>query len=846
MASSVSFRASIRAALSQAPAVPAQPFVEELAAEMARRWRQGEKPTTEEFLDRHPALRQQPEAAFHLICEELCLREEAGETVDAAAVLRRFPQWQAQLEVVLACRQLFQPAAPPGFPNVGKSFGAYRLLAELGRGAAGRVYLAAQPALADRTVVVKLTPCDGQEHLTLARLQHTSIVPLYTVEDDPARNLRVLCMPYFGGASLGRLLELLKCKPVAQRSGRDLLAALEEVEASRPVAAPAQGVARKLYERASYVQAACWIGAALADALHYAHARGLAHFDIKPSNVLIAADGQPMLLDFHLARQPLAAAEADIDWLGGTPDYMSPEQRAAVDAVSNGRPVPSAVDGRSDVYALGLVLYEALGGPLRDRSAAELRRWNPAVSVGLADILGKCLAAAPKDRYADAAALAADLRNHLSDRPLVGVRNRSLKERWRKWRRQQPHGLRRWVWATAAVVALAAAGATYWHRVEQRRSEAALALSEGREQLERGELVGGVHTLRHGRELARQFPADPGLAAALEAELHRARRLELTGQLQRIAEQARFLAGSDELSPAAAARVADACRSVWASRSEIWSPATAESAADTSQRIRMDLLDVAVLLADLSVRAAAPADKAQHQRAALEVLAQAEALLGNNVALCLERQTHATALGLTDMAQAAAAQAAALGAQTAWEHDALGRALLRAGKLAEAAQAFERAVRLQPDVFWPHFYQGACAYRGKHFAEAVNAFDVCIALAPRKAECYFNRALAYHALGDLKRATEDYSDALRLSPGMSAAALNRGLIRFEEKRYEPAIADLNQALTLGADAAVAHYNLAVIYHAQNDRRRALAHVEQALQVNPQHRAARELRERLKK
>src|SRR5262249_6955160 len=115
---------------------------------------------------------------------------------------------------------------------------------------------------------------------------------------------------------------------------------------------------------ASYVQAVCRIGACLADALHYAHERGLVHLDLKPSNVLLAADGQPMVLDFHLARE-LVRPDGEVPlWLGGTADYMSPEQRAALGAVQQGRKVPLTVDGRSDVYSLGVMLYEALGGSL--------------------------------------------------------------------------------------------------------------------------------------------------------------------------------------------------------------------------------------------------------------------------------------------------------------------------------------------------------------------------------------------------------------------------------------------------------------------------------------------------
>src|SRR5262249_45117600 len=161
------------------------------------------------------------------------------------------------------------------------------------------------------------------------------------------------------------------------------------------------------------------------EALQYAHERGLLHLDLKPSNVLLAADGTPMLLDFHLARGPVPCGAPAPPWMGGTPGYLSPEQRAAMDAVADRRPVPAAVDGRSDVYSLALVLCEMLAGR-PPAPGTSLRGLNPRVSVGLADLLDRCLAGRAADRYPDAATLAADLRRHLADEPLRGVANRDL------------------------------------------------------------------------------------------------------------------------------------------------------------------------------------------------------------------------------------------------------------------------------------------------------------------------------------------------------------------------------------------------------------------------------------
>src|SRR6202041_3092726 len=90
------------------------------------------------------------------------------------------------------------------FPDPGEDLGPFRLLAEIGHGACGRTYLAAEPALGNRLVVLKLIADDQEEHLSLARLRQTHIIPLFSEQSWPERRLRALCMPYLGGASLAR------------------------------------------------------------------------------------------------------------------------------------------------------------------------------------------------------------------------------------------------------------------------------------------------------------------------------------------------------------------------------------------------------------------------------------------------------------------------------------------------------------------------------------------------------------------------------------------------------------------------------------------------------------------
>ena len=122
--------------------------------------------------------------------------------------------------------------------------------------------------------------------------------------------------------------------------------------------------ARRFLRSHTYVEASVWIVARLAEGLEHAHSRGILHRDLKPSNILIAADGTPMLLDFNLAADSTSTSvnegEGDRALLGGTLPYMAPEHLDAFNP--KGHTDASAVDARSDVYGLGLILWEMIAG----------------------------------------------------------------------------------------------------------------------------------------------------------------------------------------------------------------------------------------------------------------------------------------------------------------------------------------------------------------------------------------------------------------------------------------------------------------------------------------------------
>ncbi|MGZ3319034.1 MAG: serine/threonine-protein kinase, partial [Isosphaeraceae bacterium] len=226
---------------------------------------------------------------------------------------------------------------------------------------------------------------------------------------------------------------------------------------------------RQFLRGASNIQAAVWIVARLAEGLDHAHSRGLLNRDLKPANILIAGDGTPMLLDFNLSAPTDFATKAGPGdqagqpvvhraLLGGTLPYMAPEHLDAFDP--EGAASPEAVEKRSDLYALGLILFEMISGnhpfpepppgltPVatircmkedrRRRPAPSLRGCCPEVPWSLDALVSQGLDPDPDRRYQNARDLAEDLRRFLEDLPMKHCPEPSLRERLGKWARRHP------------------------------------------------------------------------------------------------------------------------------------------------------------------------------------------------------------------------------------------------------------------------------------------------------------------------------------------------------------------------------------------------------------------------
>lgn len=387
------------------------------------------------------------EALLDRAYDEFCERIERGESVDPDEFCRGFPRYQSSLHRLLGAHDfvhgnpvLVGNLRPIAWPEVGQSFLTFQLVRELGRGAFARVFLARQMGMGDRFVVVKIARHGVSEAATLGRLEHPNIVQVHSHHTDAATGMTAICMPYQGSATLCDVIDLVSANGLSADSidllGKAINAATvrEAISQDEPARIPA----------ANYVDEVRRIALALSETLAFVHAKGILHRDLKPSNVLLSPSGRPLVLDFNLS----TARRETPTLIGGTLPYMSPEQlRATVVA----QPVAdNHSDARSDLFSLGVILYELLTGEhpfgpvslkldnerLRDqllerqqKGPQPLRLANPRVDRGFARIVEGCLAFDRNKRPESAAALADSIRdtNRLPAKAMRWAANRCWK-----------------------------------------------------------------------------------------------------------------------------------------------------------------------------------------------------------------------------------------------------------------------------------------------------------------------------------------------------------------------------------------------------------------------------------
>ena len=696
-------------------------------------------------------------------------------------------------------------------PDAGTEFLGFRLVSELGRGAFGRVYLAKQGDLANRSVALKVAADVFDESQTLAQLQHTNIVPIYSIHR--AGKLQAVCMPYFGLTTLADILSHVESQPSLPDSGKFVISTLNNRRASTQRSgseykpAPnrdqsghqepavgnetdSEGILNQLAGY-SYVQAILWMASRLADGLAHAHGRGILHRDLKPANVLLTDEGQPMLLDFNLSAD--LKGQAHRASVGGTLPYMAPEHLDAF----RGR--KSVMDARSDIYALGVMMYELLAGKRpfpsyrgesesvlkclvddRVEGAPLLRNHNPDVSPAVESIVRKCLAPELHKRYQTAADLHEDLERQLKNLPLKHAPEPSLKERTRKWMRRHPR-----VASTTSISLLA--------------TLAIFALGTG--------LVLG------NKELAR-FNAAENLKG-FRLELSDAQSLLLTRH-----NDAEQLSKGEAACKSALARFGLPDNKNWRELSVV-----RNLPAHEFEQLQSDLGELLLMLASSTDLQADFYDEKSEQTEQIQLAMTLNTLAESCYrkdhtprAVLEQREELAKKLGKTQEAEKVAELLSTFTRLTSKDDYLSAHKSAIKHSYRDALKLLEKTTQNDPTNFPAWFVRGNCYSELVRYGEAIGCFNVCVALRPDFSWGWLTRGLAHLELKHYDQAIADFTKTIELQPNSWNAYLSRGLARkgLSRKLFPIAIEDLTEALKIPGCPKRVYFERAEIHGLMNN------------------------------
>jgi tetratricopeptide (TPR) repeat protein/tRNA A-37 threonylcarbamoyl transferase component Bud32 len=757
-------------------------------------------------------------------------------------------QIQKQIEALRTAGLLgpaFSPAGLSATSSIDASglppVGPYQPLEEIGRGGQAIVYRAEDLRL-HRPVALKVLRSWGSlSDVLMRRFRREAEVA--SKLDHPG-----ICAVYDAGVESG--VPFIAMRLV---DGETLA---KKIESARPAAGP-NGISTTRAEVLSVVATI----AKVARALHVAHEAGIVHRDVKPGNIMITPHGEPVVLDFGLAGDEdgsLPSLTATGEFFG-TPAYMSPEQLT-------GQSV--RLDRRTDVYSLGVTLYECLTlrrpfeGPTREAVAHAIRsktppdptRFNPQTPRGLRLVLDAALEKQRDRRYQSAAAFADDLEAVVSMRP-VSVKPISVAGRTMRWARRQP--------AAAALCSVLAIGipslagsvgflAAKWpelqraHAMDSRRRIESM-LEEGFLELLDDAPAKSIASFERVLELDPDRPeAVVGIALSqvssrLPAEVLRT--LERFGPVARrnpalLHIRADILSGLERFAEARAVE-----ETIGSDRSDLDFFTAAELEMSRGDRDH-DLAHFERALAAFT-RAIALAP----QPRALYWYGRAEAARRcRDEAACRETADVLRSLwpdspgawtwagyclDLVDANDAVVAYrtAIALDPNCYDAHSLLADRLARCGDVDEAFDHAVLALGKARDEAALHANLAAGHYYRGRTNECIAELRTAIAMAPFDGETHGKLAMALYSVNRLDEALAESEEAIRLRPDLLEPRLNAATIRSEQSCVEDAIREYRSALEIQPASKLVLYDLGVALEHRGDPE-AIDCLERALAIDP--------------
>ncbi len=728
----------------------------------------------------------------------------------------------------------------------------YEIIAEIGRGGMGIVYEARQIAL-NRIVALKILPAllnavrpgaaarFRREAELAAQLKHNNITAVYDFGE--IDGTLYYAMELIEGRSLREILREIEASGAidAVIDGRTPSGSVGTQSGSVPTAsddAPqASAVQSKIpnpqseigltrlgsssnTDKVYYRQVARWI-AEVAEALDYAHGMGIIHRDVKPSNLLLSAEGRLMISDFGLARASGLESMTVSRALLGTARYMSPEQ---VD--ENAGPI----DGRVDVYALGATLYELLAfrpmfaaaddrevlNQVLNKDPTAPHRFVRQVPRELETI---CLKAIEKDRanrYASAKAFRDDLERWLLDLPIHAKRP-TLPARTIKFvrRRKLPVAL------TAAVAVLLIATGLFFAGYRSWKEEAVTAKSVAQDQ--GVQLTGYAH-----KEAFQEGDFEPALEkidALLAEDPERVdwqlARATVLWQLHRKEEALAYVEGIVAAHPDS-----------WQAHDLL---ATGYEALKQSPEKVAHHLQRAQELMPADETAFTYFTRATWERdpeRAIELLTKSIELDPTDWAAVVARCQRYRALMRHDLMLRDAERLIGMRPRWSGSYELRGIASLRLARYEDAVRDFSRAVELDPEAAESWSNRGDARNHLGRFADAIADADVAVSLKPQLARAYAVRGLAKAGLGDLDGGLEDLDRAMELEPTDAQLYLTRCKVLGDADRHDEVIRDATRAIEHAPNDARGYHNRALSYVHTQRYDEAIADFTRVVELDP--------------